>query len=310
MTIKKMYKTPLRYPGGKSRAMNYLLPQMPEIITEFRDSFVGGGSVFLSAMKEYPDADFWINDAYYNLYCFWKELRDNGDGLVEILTDLKTKNIELMTKSEIKEHLKECGISGKEKSQFYKDQTQSARALFNHAKEKINDSSMEDIMRATYFYILNKCSFSGLTETGTFSSQASIQNFSEASIKKLLQISHTIQNVKITNLNYNETFSNVSGGTFIFLDPPYDIGKQNVLYGKNGEIHAAFEHDKFAEDCKIIESNFMITYNNSDANNQRFSDFTCSPWSLKYGMRIVENSSGKIMAKDHTDNELLIVNYY
>ena len=40
MTIKKMYKTPLRYPGGKSRAMNYLLPQMPEIITEFRDSFV------------------------------------------------------------------------------------------------------------------------------------------------------------------------------------------------------------------------------------------------------------------------------
>jgi site-specific DNA-adenine methylase len=310
VTIKKMYKTPLRYPGGKSRAMNYLLPQMPEIITEFRDSFVGGGSVFLSAMKEYPDADFWINDAYYNLYCFWKELRDNGDGLVEILTDLKTKNIELMTKSEIKEHLKECGISGKEKSQFYKDQTQSARALFNYAKEKINDSSIEDIMRATYFYILNKCSFSGLTETGTFSSQASIQNFSEASIKKLLQISHTIQNVKITNLNYNETFSNVSGGTFIFLDPPYDIGKQNVLYGKNGEIHAAFEHDKFAEDCKIIESNFMITYNNSDANNQRFSDFTCSPWSLKYGMRIVENSSGKIMAKDHTDNELLIVNYY
>ena len=312
MSLKKLYKTPLRYPGGKSRAMKYLLPRMPHKITEFRDSFVGGGSVFLSAMKEYPDTDFWINDAYYNLYCFWKELRDNGADLVEILNHLKVSHMELLPKKVLKEEIKNRALEGKDKSQFYKDNTTAARQLFTQVKQEINDPHLEDLKRAAYFYILNKCSFSGLTETGTFSAQASIQNFSIAGINKLLQVSKTIENVKITNLDYTDTFADGGRGTFIFLDPPYDIGKTNVLYGKNGEIHAAFDHDKFAQDCKRIDSDLMITYNNSETNTARFSEeqFICNPWSLKYGMRIVANASGELKAKEHTNNELLILNYY
>ena len=40
----KSLKTPLRYPGGKSRAVSKLFQFLPEHITEFREPFLGGGS--------------------------------------------------------------------------------------------------------------------------------------------------------------------------------------------------------------------------------------------------------------------------
>lgn len=44
-------KTPLRYPGGKSKALNQILPRIPLDITEYREPFIGGGSVFLAVKQ-------------------------------------------------------------------------------------------------------------------------------------------------------------------------------------------------------------------------------------------------------------------
>jgi DNA adenine methylase len=43
--------SPLRYPGGKSRAVKTIIPLMPKNYAEFREPFVGGGSVFLAALQ-------------------------------------------------------------------------------------------------------------------------------------------------------------------------------------------------------------------------------------------------------------------
>lgn len=51
-----MIKSPLRYPGGKSRAIAQILPLLPERIAEFREPFVGGGSVFLAAQQQLREA--------------------------------------------------------------------------------------------------------------------------------------------------------------------------------------------------------------------------------------------------------------
>jgi DNA adenine methylase len=37
-----MIKSPLRYPGGKSRAVQRLLTLVPEMFDEYREPFVGG----------------------------------------------------------------------------------------------------------------------------------------------------------------------------------------------------------------------------------------------------------------------------
>ena len=43
----KSYKTPLRYPGGKSRACTKMDQYFPDLrnYTEYREPFLGGGSV-------------------------------------------------------------------------------------------------------------------------------------------------------------------------------------------------------------------------------------------------------------------------
>ena len=89
----KSYKTPLRYPGGKSRACVKMDPYIPDLrdYKEYREPFLGGGSVAIYITKKYPDLKIWVNDLYEPLYNFWKVLRDDGDVLYEILCDLKSR---------------------------------------------------------------------------------------------------------------------------------------------------------------------------------------------------------------------------
>ena len=76
-------KTPLRYPGGKSRAVKKMAQFFPNFFKfkSYREPFIGGGSVALYVTQMYPDLDIWVNDLYEPLVNFWKQLRDNGKEL-------------------------------------------------------------------------------------------------------------------------------------------------------------------------------------------------------------------------------------
>jgi len=263
----KSYKTPLRYPGGKSRAIKRLIVDVPENFSEFREPFLGGGSMAIEITKRYPDVDVWVNDMYYNLYNFWVQLRDNGDELYNVLLSTK-KQAEL---NECKERLKH-------------------RKLFDNSKSSIDDDD-DLIQRAAKFYVLNKCSFSGLGQSSSFSKMASESNFSIKGIEKLPYYSELIKNWKITNLDYNTLLTKKAneGGCFIFLDPPYSI-KDN-LYGKNGDMHSGFDHMRFYEDVSSCDESWMITYNSNEVLRERFSKYNQLEWDLTYTMR----STGEYM---------------
>ena len=179
--IMKSLKTPLRYPGGKSRACTKLDQYIPNLdgYKEYREPFLGGGSVAIHITKKYPHLDIWVNDLYEPLYNFWCELRDNGRKVRDELVQLKYRHPEPV----------------------------SAKILFLDAKEKVNDESISNTSRAVAFYIVNKCSFSGLTESSSFSKQASENNFSMRGIDKLLGYSQIIKDWKITNVRYQKNFS-------------------------------------------------------------------------------------------------------
>ena len=274
----KSLKTPLRYPGGKSRAIKYLLPKFPSDITEYREPFLGGGSVAIAFSKEYPDIPVWVNDLYNPLYTFWCILRDRPEELYEILKDAK------------EEH----------------PTPDAARELFNQMKIELNHSESEDIYRAAAFYIINKCSFSGLTESSSFSAQASDHNFTMRGIENLPKYSELIQNWKITNLPYWELMQTPAPvGTFWFLDPPYDI-KDN-LYGKKGELHKGFNHQEFHAYMTQgnVKDDWMITYNTNPTLREWYKDYYQTKWDLTYTMRSV----GDYMNEQKDRAELLITNY-
>ena len=273
----KSLKTPLRYPGGKSRACTKLDQFIPDLsnYTEYREPFLGGGSVALYLTKKYPDLNIWVNDLYEHLYNFWVQLRDNGIEMRNELSQLK---------------------------QRYPDPV-SARKLFEQAKEYLNEKDNEPVLSAVSFYVVNKCSFSGLTESSSFSAAASESNFSMRGIEKLPEYSKLIKNWEITNLSYEEMLDGDSN-IFVYLDPPYDI-KDN-LYGKKGSMHKGFDHDKFASDCNVNkEQPMLISYNSDQLVRDRFVDWTAAEFSHTYTMRSV----GSYNKDQHDRKELVLLNY-
>ena len=272
----KSHKTPLRYPGGKSRACTKIGQFLPNMYTyrEFREPFVGGGSVAIYLTKIYPSLSIWVNDLYEPLVNFWKEIQHSGEELYTTLSDLKLKH----------------------------PNPDSAKGLFLESKEIINSQDKSKLERAVAFYVVNKCSFSGLTESSSFSAQASDSNFSMRGIEKLTGYQEIIEDWKITNLSYEDLLTDWKD-TFIYLDPPYDI-KDN-LYGKSGEMHKKFDHDKFAKDCDDHTADMMISYNSSQLIKNRFKNWNAVEFDLTYTMRSV----GDYMSDQQTRKELLLLNY-
>jgi site-specific DNA-adenine methylase len=274
----KSLKTPLRWPGGKSRACVKMDQYFPDLrnYSEFREPFLGGGSVSIHITKKYPNLKIWVNDLYEPLVNFWQQLQMFGDDLKDKLLDLKSKN----------------------------NTPDKARELFLKSKHYVNDQTLSNLDRAASFYVVNKCSFSGLTEISSFSQQASTGNFSVRGIEKLPEYSKLIVNWRITNYSYDYL---LDGDTtaFVYLDPPYDI-KDN-LYGRKGSMHKGFDHDKFAADCNANNMDMLVSYNTDQLVKNRFlgGKWNAAEFDLTYTMRSV----GEYMREQKQRKELLLFNY-
>ena len=90
----KSLKTPLRYPGGKSRACTKMDQYFPDLreYGEFREPFLGGGSVAIHVTKKYPDVKIWVNDLYEPLVNFWQQLQMFGQEMRDELLQLKYRH--------------------------------------------------------------------------------------------------------------------------------------------------------------------------------------------------------------------------
>ena len=264
-----MIKSPLRYPGGKSRAIKIISELIPTF-KEFREPFVGGGSIFIHQQQLNPKAKFWINDLYNPLYLFWSESKKNLDLLIETIWKFRKK-------------------------------FPNGKKLFFYLKE--NNKKFSDIEKAAAFFIFNRITFSGTTESGGYSEQSFHGRFTESSIYRLKKLGSVINGTQITNLDFQKVIEADGENVFIFLDPPYHSATKSALYGKNGNLHKGFDHVRFAETMKKCKHNWLITYDDSEYIRNLFSFANIIAWDLTYGMRNVTDTS------DQTGKELFISNY-
>jgi len=292
-------KTPLRYPGGKSRACVKMDPYFPDLeaYKEYREPFLGGGSVAIHITKKYPNLYIWVNDLYEPLYNFWSQLRDHTEELYSLLLDIKEKHPDPDPEEVKKERVKKVEDTSYKGTLFY-----PAKELFYKSVEIANGIEFSNLERAAAFYIANKCSFSGLTSSASFSQQASVSNFSTRGIEKLPEYGKLIENWKITNKSYEELLNN-DKTIFTYLDPPYDI-KDN-LYGNRGSMHKGFDHDKFAADCDSNDMDMLVSYNSDQLVKDRFKNWKAAEFDLTYTMRSV----GEYMRDQKQRKELLLFNY-
>lgn len=271
MSKKEIVKSPLRYPGGKARAIKKITPLIPKDYKEFREPFVGGGSVFLNSKQVInPDAKYVINDLNEDLACFWKIARDRNEELVNRIQEIKDE-----------------AIDGGNLHKYFVD----------------NHENLTDFERAVRFFVLNRITFSGTVDSGGYSKQAFGKRFTDSSIYRVSLLDELLESVEILNVDYKELLNNEGEDVFIFLDPPYSNAVKSKLYGKNGDLHTGFDYEKFAEDMKGCKHKWLITLNNSPDIVELFSFANIYEWELQYGMN---NYKQKKALKG---KELFISNY-
>ena len=273
---------PLRYPGGKSKVVkNVLSPKFPEFDGDFLDPFIGGGSIVTWIAQMYPEKVIHANDLNPVLYNFWKVLQDDVETLIDKLLIIRYENDPL-------------------------DVDAGRSLLKKHQEQLYSDSS--NLNRAVSYYVLNKISFSGMTEHGSISKDAYAKTFNPLNIRKLYGVSELLGNVAFYNTSYETLINGCSPRSFVFLDPPYDLGgKKNNLYGKKGDMHFKFDHIKFEEVIKNLTCKWMITYNDSEEIRERFKDYTIMDHEYTYFIAFAEDDLGNKIARKK--NELIIINY-
>lgn len=264
--------SPLRYPGGKTRACKKLdeilnthfnMSQFSSIVSPF----FGGGSFEFYLQNKYK-YNIIANDKFLPLYNFWNICKDNNkkEELCKLLYEILSNTT--------KEHF-----------QQYR----------NDIMNETNDS-----IQAFYYFIINRCSFSGATLSGGFSLEASKKRFTKSSIDRVksLELSKFI----IHNKDFSDFIHNEynTPNNLMFLDPPYYLEKSSKLYGNFGDMHESFDHNKLY-DILSHESNktrkWLMTYNNCEFIKKLYKNYI-----------ILEVDWSYCMNKSKKSSEIVIIN--
>lgn len=217
-------QSPFRYPGGKFYALKYIVPFLNAVPhTEFREPFVGGGSVFFGKQKA---AFNWINDIESQLITTYLAIQDKF-------------SCDLLVEAMITEQ------ANKERHNFYK-----------------NFIPNDDFELAKRMYYLNRTSYCGIIHKpawgyadGKSSPPANWGNFLKKAHAKL-------SGVKITNVDFSKLITEPShnGQVLLYLDPPYYNADTKRAY-IHPFGHA--DHEKLASLLKNTEHYFCLSYDDS-----------------------------------------------
>jgi DNA adenine methylase len=198
-----MIKSPIRYPGGKSKVVKELIKYIPAEFTEYREPFVGGGSMYLLLKSDLLLNKYWLNDLNKDVSYFWQCCRWDSQELIQ-------------------------GVIN------YYNSYADGKSLYSYLSQFRNCSAVVNnkIFRAVRFFIMNRITFSGVMDSGGYSNQAFEKRFTKSSIDRLISLCELLKDddsLVVSNLDYNELLNDRANGVFCYLDPPYYTAKK--LYG-------------------------------------------------------------------------------
>ena len=268
-------KTPLRYPGGKTRAVKHILPHIPDGIDQVCSPFFGGGSVELAIAKR--GTRVFGYDKMKQLVWFWQGLCGDNTRLADEVEGLREEYT--IRNGDV--------VFGCSKDSFHQ-----------HRKELKTDSIEFSYEKAAKYYAINRASFSGATFSGGWSERASYARFTDSSIQRLRDFK--AENFTVEYADFEDAMGN-HPQAFLYLDPPYKLkGSQNSLYGVDGNLHDSFDHERL---CSLLSNrnNWLMSYNDCPEIRDMYKDYEIVEAKWAYGMKNVGKkkmgSSSEILVK-------------
>jgi DNA adenine methylase len=213
--------SPFRYAGGKYYARSLILSRLP-VHTLYCEPFAGGGSIFFAKSKMQRNI---LNDADDDLIAVYKIIRDDPNGLIDVLATMRVPSKE------------------------------------NHAYYKNDFAAVTPLERAGRWYYLNRTSYSGIMKMqNCFWGYAVKSSMVPAHWPRaILSASAKLQNVELTNEDFETVINRVEDGSLLFVDPPYFNVDQDKFYPKS------FDTDRHLKLCDVLRQHaarlsFLLTY--------------------------------------------------
>ena len=266
----KVFLSPLRYPGGKSRLAATLLDLFPSFST-YREPFLGGASVFLRLRSGQSGSEWELSDRDPRLVNFWKHVQVSPELLIEEI--LRVRAV-----------------------------FSTGRELF----EEVGTPSLEPLTDAAHYFLRNRVSFSGNQSTGGYSEQAFQHRLTDTSIEKIREASVLMQGVRIFVRDYSPALTDPGKDVFLFLDPPYFAAKSSRLYGTKGLLHSNFDHARFVDTLLKSEHRWLVTYDDSE----QIRAYFCNDPRIKIRKLSMSYSSSNLHgANSRMGHEIVVTNF-
>jgi DNA adenine methylase len=271
-----------RWPGGKSKKsiLNKIKSLFPKDYSEYREPFVGGGSVYFSVGNEKIR---WINDKDEDLISVYLTLRDNCN-----------------------EFIKECRTipSPKQNEELCENNKYNKR-LKQKFNELVNSSNS-----ALKYYFINRTGWAGRVRYDLPSRlyYSNPNGWKIIDTNKLEVASYILQDTRITATDYAELISAPGDNVFIYIDPPYYVNtllaKTSQLYRHNFTIE---DHEKLCYNLSQSNHKILISYDNCEFIKNLYKNWNIIEEEWTYcgtsSAKGLENKTKKI------GKELLIKNY-
>ena len=252
----------LKWVGGKTQIMDKIISEFPIEINNYREIFLGGGSVLITLLSYVKEGVIKIKGNVYAydlnepLISIYKNIQSNHNSLYEKLQTIIKEFNTCEEKGDINRNPKNIEEAKLTKENYY----YWTRNEYN----KLNDK--KTILGSAMFIFLNKTCFRGIFRVGPNGFNVPYGHYKKPEIinKEHLDVVHKlIQGVIFECSDFSKSLNNVDTNDYIYLDPPYAPETNTSFVGYTKEGFGIDNHIKlFQLIHKLTETKIMLS--NSD----------------------------------------------
>ena len=296
----------LKWVGGKTQIIDKLITKFPVEINNYREAFLGGGSVLLTLLSYVKSGIIKIQG---NIYAY-----DLNEPLIYIYKNIQTHHNELydILQTIIKD-FNECGNGEINRTPANIIEAKIAKENYYYwIRSEYNKLCLNDkksILGSAMFIFLNKTCFRGVFRIGPKGFNVPYGHYNNPEIinkEHLEEINNLIQNVVFECCDFNTSLTIVEPNDFVYLDPPYapETDTSFVGYTENG-FNIENHNNLFKLIHVLTDTNKKIMLSNADVSLVR-KNFTNEKYSILSILckRSINSKNPEAKAK-----EVIITNY-
>lgn len=279
----------VKYRGGKSKELPYILKHIPEFRGRYIEPFFGGGALYFHLEPEKAI----INDINQKLMTFYSEVKTNFKLLRKELGEIE-----------------EAYSQNRQEFEKLKKNTPDLRvndnneALYYQIRDMFNDLAEKKYSEAALYFFINKTAYSGMIRYNS-KGEFNVPYGRYANLNtSLITPSHSqlLANTKIYNSDYKEIFDMAKKDDFIFLDPPYDCIFSDYGNKEHKDGFNEKNHIELADNYKKLECSALMVIGRTPLTESLYGDMIVDEYGKSYAVNIRNRFKS-------TASHILISNY-